>query len=277
MVALILEPLAYGFVARGLAAGVLAAIACATLSSFVVWRGLAFAGDALAHSVLPGIVVAFVFGFSLFLGALIAALVAVVGIGLILRSNRLREDTAIGVMFAGLFALGILLLSRVASMQDLSHILFGNILGVTRSDLLIMAAMVVIVIAATLLFFKEILVTSFDPAHSRAIGLAPDLMRYGLLAAIAVTTVIGAQTVGVVLVVALLVTPAATASLISRKLVTIILISIALAVLSTIAGFYGSYYLDLPSGPSIVLTLTVFFLIAWMVSLRRRPAPRSRR
>jgi len=269
MVEVILEPITYSFVARGLAAGILAAIGCATLSAFVVWRGLAFAGDALAHSVLPGIVVAFVFGFSLFLGALIAALVAVVGIGLIARGSRLREDTAIGVTFSGLFALGILLLSRVASAQDLSHVLFGNILGVSRTDLILMAAVVVVVVAGVLIFFKELLVTSFDPAHSRAIGLAPDLTRYGLLAGLAVTTVVGAQTVGVVLVLALLVTPAASASLLSRKLSRIMGLSIVVAVASTIGGFYASYYLDFPSGPSIVLALTLFFLLAWFGSRLR--------
>lgn len=264
MVEWLLTPLQYGFVLRGLAAGALAAVACAGLSAFVVWRGMAFAGDALAHSILPGIVVAYVLGFSLFLGALAAAIVAVLGVGLITRRGSLREDTAIGVMFVGLFALGILLLSRVATMQDLSHILFGNILGVSRQDLFLMLAIVVLVLLVLGLFYKELLVTSFDPTHAVAIGLSPGLMRYGLLAALAVTTVVGVQSVGVVLVLALLVTPGAAASQISRRLGAIIGISIGIALGSTFLGFYASYYLDVASGPAIVLALTAVFIIAWI-------------
>ncbi len=262
----LIEPLSYGFIARGLIAGVLASVAGATLSAFVVWRGMAFAGDAIAHSTLPGIVVAYLLGFSLFVGAVGAAIVTVVGIGLISRKGALREDTAIGVMFAGSFALGILLLSRIAGYQDLNHILFGNILGVSRSDLVMMTAVVILVLGFVFLFYKELLATSFDPAHSQAIGLSPEVMRYGLLGAIAVTTVVGAQTVGVVLIVALLVTPAAAASLVSRRLTRIVALSVAFSVISTVTGFYASYYLDFASGPSIVLALTVIFVISWVVS-----------
>lgn len=270
----LIEPLTYAFVVRGLVAGVFAAVACASLSAFVVWRGMAFAGDALAHSILPGIVVAYVLGFSLIIGALGAAAVAVVGIGFITRHGRLREDTAIGVMFAGLFAFGILLLSSVATFQDLSHVLFGNILGVSTSDLTAMGIVVVIVLVLVVLFYKELLVSSFDPVHSVAIGLNPEVIRFGLLGALAMTTVIAVQTVGVVLVLALLVTPAAAASMVSRKLRRIITLSVANALVATIAGFYASYYADLASGPAIVLALTLVFLIYWAIGAvqRRRPA-----
>lgn len=266
MVDWLIEPLGYAFVVRGVIAGVLASASCATLSAFVVWRGMAFAGSAIAHSILPGIVVAYVVGFSLFLGAMGAALVAVVGIGLISRHGRLREDTAIGVMFAGLFALGILLLSRIATYQDLSGVLFGNILGVTGSDLVGMFVVVLVVIGLVALFYKELLVTSFDASHAVAIGLSPELIRYGLLAALALTTVVAAQTVGVVLVLALLVTPAASASMLSRRLGLIVGLSIGFAVVATLAGFYASYYLDLASGPSIVIALTLVFLLSWGAS-----------
>lgn len=270
MVDWLIEPLGYSFVLRGLLAGVLASASCATLSAFVVWRGMAFAGDALAHSILPGIVIAYVLGFSLFVGALAAAIVSVLGIGLITRGGTLREDTAIGVMFAGLFALGILLLSRVATFQDLNHVLFGNILGVSRSDVTAMVVVVVVVVGTIALFYKELLVTSFDPAHSVAIGLSPELIRYGLLAALAFTTVVAVQTVGVVLVLALLVTPAAAASLLSRRLGVIMGLSVAFAVGATVVGFYTSYYLDLSSGPSIVLALTLIFVLSWAARTLRR-------
>lgn len=275
MVEWLIEPLQYSFVLRGLAGATLASISCAILSAFVVWRGMAFAGDALAHSILPGIVVAYVLGFSLFLGALAAAVVTVVGIGLITNGERLREDTAIGVMFAGLFALGILMLSNVATFQDLSHVLFGNILGVSRRDLLLMLIVVIVVVAAISLFAKELLVTSFDPAHSVAIGLSPDVIRFGLLGAVAFTTVVAVQTVGVVLVLALLVTPAAAASLVSRRLRTIVGLSLAFSLFSSVAGFYASYYLDLASGPSIVLMLTIIFAVAWGISRFQRSVRRS--
>lgn len=262
----LLEPLRYGFMLRGLAGGLLVATACAALSAFVVWRGMSFIGDALAHAVLPGIVVAYVLGISLFWGALGAAVLVVLSIGWISRRGRLKEDAAIGVVFAGFFALGILLLSRIATFSDLSHILFGNILGVTGGALIIMAAVAVVVTLAITLSYKEMVTASFDPAHATAIGLSPELVRYLILAMLALTTVVAIQTVGVVLVLALLVTPGAAASLLSRRLEKIIGISVALAAAATIAGFYASYYADVASGPAIVVTLTAFFLLAALVS-----------
>lgn len=261
----LVEPLGYAFVVRGLVAGILAALACATLSAFVVWRGMAFVGDALAHAILPGIVVAYILGISLFVGALGSAVLAVIGIGLFSRRGHLREDTAIGVIFAGFFALGIFMLSRMVSSQDLSHILFGNILGVAGGDLIAMAVVVAIVILGVAAGFKELLVTSFDPSHAVAIGLSPELLRYGLLMLLALTTVVAIQTVGVVLVLALLVTPGAAASMVSRNMVQIMVLSVVFAVSATLIGFYASYYWNVASGSAIVLALTGFFLFAWGV------------
>jgi ABC-type Mn2+/Zn2+ transport system permease subunit len=265
----LLEPLSYAFVLRGLAAGLLAAVACALLSAFVVWRGMAFVGDALAHAILPGIVVAYVVGFSLFFGALASAALAVVGIGLISAQRRLKEDTAIGIVFSGFFALGVLMMSRITTYQDLSHILFGNILGVASSDLMLMAVVVVITIGVLALSYKEILVASFDPAHSVAIGLSPTMIRYILLFLLAMTTVVAIQTVGVILVLSLLVTPAAAASMLSKRLGKIIALSVVMSVVATLAGFYFSFYTDLASGPAIVLLLTSFFAIAFTWSVIR--------
>ncbi len=264
MVEWIAEPLSYGFAVKGLLAGLLAAASCAALSAFVVWRGMAFIGDAVAHSILPGVVIAFIFGFSLFLGALAAAFVTALGIGFLTRKQTVREDTAIGVIFTGLFALGIILLSRITSYKDLSHILLGNILGVSAQDLIIMGAIAGVVALAILLFYKELLVTSFDPGHSKVIGLSPEIVRYGLLFLIALTVVAGIQTVGIVLVLALLITPAAVASLISKRLLPIIFISELVAIISSIAGFYVSYYLNLASGASIVLVLSAVFGVAYL-------------
>ncbi len=265
----LIEPFAYGFIVRGLLAGLLAGVACAVLSAFVVWRGMAFVGDALAHAILPGIVAAFMTGISLFVGALAAALLAALGIGVLTRGGQMKEDTAIGVMFTGFFALGILLLSKVTTYQDLTHILFGDILGVSRFDLLAMLAVVVVVLLVVALFYKELLVSSFDPGHAVAIGLSPELVRYGLLLVIALTVVAAIQTVGVVLVLALLVTPGAAASLLARRLPVIMALGALFAVIAAFAGLYASYYANVASGASIVLTLTAIFMIVFLLSPRR--------
>lgn len=270
----LIEPFAYSFMIRGLLGGLLTATACAALSAFVVWRGMSFMGDALAHSILPGIVAAYVLGINLFWGAMGAAVLVVGGIGAISGKGRLTEDTAIGVVFAGFFALGILLLSRVATFSDLSHILFGNILGISRSDLILMSTVTVVVLLAVILAYKEIVTASFDPAHASAIGLSPQLVRYIVLILLALTTVAAIQSVGVVMVLALLVTPGAAASLLSRKLERIIPISVLLAAAATLTGFYTSYYLNTASGPAIVLALTAEFLLCALAGkLLRKKQP----
>lgn len=266
MIEWLLEPLSYGFVLRGLAAGILAGLACAILSGFIVWRGMAFLGDAMAHAILPGIVLAFMAGISTFIGALVAAVLVAVGIGYLSQRGALKEDTAIGVIFSGMFALGILLLSLVSSYQDLSHILFGDILGVGTDELIGMGAILLIVGAAVWAFYKELLVTSFDAGHAVAIGLSPDLVRYGLLLLTALVVVAALQAVGVVLVLALLVTPAAAASLLARRLPRIIALSALFAVTAAVVGFYASYYLDVTSGAAVVLTLTLIFVLAFVSS-----------
>jgi ABC-type Mn2+/Zn2+ transport system permease subunit len=227
---------------------------------------MAFIGDAVAHSILPGIVLAFLLRLNLFVGALLAAFVTAAGIGLLTRKQHMREDTAIGVIFTGLFALGIILMSRISSYQDLTHILFGNILGVGRVDLFIMLVIAVIIGVTVLVFYKELLATSFDPMHATAIGLSPEILRYGLLFLIALTVVAGIQTVGVVLVLALLITPAAISSLLAKRLVVIIIIGEIVAVFSALTGFYASFYMDIASGASIVLVLSVLFIVAYVGS-----------
>jgi len=267
MVEIILEPLKYNFFIRGLLAGLIVSIACGVLSGFIVWRGMAFIGDALAHAILPGIVIAVILGANLLIGALISALVAVFGIGVFTRRKGFKEDTAIGVIFAGLFALGVLLISKVGTFKDLSHILFGNILGVMEFDLLIIGIVGLVVVILIYFFYKELLVTSFDTTHAIAIGLSPLFIHFLLLVLIAVTTVIATQTVGVILVLALLVTPAATASLLVRELNKIIWLSVLFSLLAIVMGFYISYHLDLSSGATIVLFLTGLFLIAYLKNL----------
>jgi len=266
----IAEPLHYAFFVRGLIAGIITALACGILSSFVVWRGMSFIGDALAHSVLPGIVISVILGFNILIGALIASFIAVIGIGALSSVKGFKDDTSIGVIFTGAFALGILLMSKVSTFQDLSHVLFGNILGISGNDLLIIGITGAVVVLTVLLFFKELLVTSFDDTHAIAIGLSPRLIQYALLFLIAGTTVISTQAVGVVMVLALFITPAATASLLAKDIKKIMILSLILSVFAVISGFYCSYYFDLASGASIVLILTLAFIVAFIVSRVRK-------
>lgn len=265
----LIDPFTFDFMQRGLAAGILVGIACAVLGAFVMLRGMAFIGDAMAHTILPGIVIAFLSGANLTLGALAAALLTALGIGWFSKEGEVREDTAIGVMFSGLFALGILLLARVQSYRDLTHILFGNILGVTVTDLWIIAGVTAVVAIAVAASYKELLVTSFDPGHAIAIGLSPDLVRYGLLMLLALTIVAAIQAVGVVMVVALLVTPAATANLLTQRLRHMMILAMLLSALAALVGLYASYYWNVASGASIVLALTAMFLLAFLFAPQR--------
>ena len=201
---------------QGIMAGCLAALACSSLSVFVVWRRMSFIGDAVAHAVLPGVVLSYVLELDFLWGALGGALLMVLAIGYISQRMDMHEDAAIGVVFAGFFSLGILAMSRVSTLVDLSHILFGNILGVSTGDLVLMGSLTLVVLIALAVCYKEIVMASFDPSHAAAIGLSPVLVRYILLILISLTTVLSIRVVGVVLVLALLVTPAAAASFLNR-------------------------------------------------------------
>ncbi len=259
------DPLRYSFMQSGLLAAALVGVACATIGVYVVLRRMAFIGDALAHTILPGVVGAYLAGWSLIGGALAAGLLTALGIGWFSRRQEVREDTAIGILFTGMFALGILLMSTVRSFRDFTHILFGNILGVTATDLGLIAGVTALVLCMLWLFNKELELTSFDPTHSEVIGLRADVIRYGLLILLAFTVVTGIQVVGVVLTSALLITPAAAASLLTQRLSRMVLLAAGIAVLSGVVGLYASYYFNVSSGASIVLTCTALFGIAWVV------------
>lgn len=198
-------------------------------------------------------------------GAIIAGLITALGIGYLSQRTRLREDTAIGVLFTGMFALGILLMSTTRSFRDFSHMLFGNIIGVTSGDLILMSAIAIIVLGLLWLFHKELELTSVDPTYAEVIGLKADRVRYGLLVLLSLTIVVAIQAVGVVLTSALLITPAATASMLTKRLDHMIMHAIGVAVGASIIGLYASFYLNVSSGAAIVLTCTVSFAITWLV------------
>ncbi|MBI1278141.1 MAG: iron chelate uptake ABC transporter family permease subunit [Anaerolineaceae bacterium] len=270
----LLEPLRYSFMLTALLAAILVGITCATIGVYVVLRRMAFIGDALAHTALPGLVVAYLNGWSLFGGAVVAGLLTALGIGWLSRREEVREDTAIGILFTGMFALGILLISTTRSFRDLTHILFGNILGVTPADLLLIGGVTFITLLALIAFHKELELTSFDPTHAEVIGLRADRLRYLLLILLSLTVVTSIQVVGVVLTSAMLVTPAAAAALVTNRLPRMMFIASIIAIASGVAGLYISFYQNVSSGAAIVLMCTLFFGLAWIVRLIKTRKPK---
>ncbi len=265
----IIQPLGYAFMVRGLIAALLTGIVCATVGSYVVLRGMAFFGDALAHAMLPGIAIGYLVSGGarepVFWWALLTAVLSSVGIGWISRSAQVREDTAIGIVFAGMFALGIALISTVRNYTtDLTHFLFGNVLGVGPRDLLLIGAFGGVILLLIFLFYKEFLVLSFDPLLAATLRLPARSLEYLLLILIALTIVVSLQTVGVALMVAMLVTPAATAYLVTKRLPIMMALAAGIASISGIIGLYLSFYLSISSGAAIVLTATAFFLLVWL-------------
>ncbi len=259
----------FEFLQRSLIAVILIGGVSGVIGAYVVTRGMAFLGDALAHTILPGVAVAFITtngsAQSLQIGAMIAGVLSALGIGLLTRGGRLREDTAIGVIFAGALALGIGIISKAQNYAtDLTHILIGNILAVTNDDLKLMAAVAVIVLVVIALLYKEFLLISFDPVLTRTLRLPGEALRLTLLVLLALTVVIGLQAVGVAMVAAMLVTPAATARMFVKRLHHMMAVGAVIGAISGVAGMYFSYTLQVAPSAAIVLTLTALFLLAFM-------------
>jgi manganese/iron transport system permease protein len=266
---LLLDPLSYGFMQRGLAATIIIGIVCAVMGAFVVLKGLAFIGDAVSHAALPGLVIAYLLGFPLYIGGAVAAVSTALAIGLVSRRGNLRFDTAVGVLFAGMFAFGVLLFSTIRGyVTDLFSYLLGNVLSITTADLIQVAVLGAFVLLAVLVLRKELLYATFDPAGAAASGLPVTALEYLLLALLGVTIVVSIQAVGIILVVAMLVTPAATAQLLVIRFDRLVIIAVAVAVLSTVLGLYLSFYLRVASGASIVLVETLAFVVALVLSPR---------
>jgi len=270
MLEVLLAPLQYPFMQRGLLAAVMVGILCSVVGTYVVVRGMAFIGDALAHAVLPGIAVAYLLNQNLLAGALVAGMLTVLTIGALSRRAQIKEDTAIGILFAGALALGVLLMSTIRSYTvDLTHILFGNVLGVSTGDLWLTGVLGVGVLLVILLLYKEFLLISFDPSMAAALRLPTDLLQYLLLILLALTIVVSLHTVGVALVVAMLVTPGATAYLLTRRLAWMMGLASLIGAASGVAGLYASYYANVASGAAIVLFCTGCFLVVLLFSPRR--------
>ncbi|MGB7537758.1 MAG: metal ABC transporter permease [Anaerolineales bacterium] len=263
-------PLQYEFMLRAFLAVSVVSVLCSIVGCFVILRSMAFLGDALAHSILPGIAVAYLLGGSLMLGALVAAVIVAGGIAFFTRKGTLQEDTAIGILFSSALALGIALISTIRSYAtDLSHILFGNLLGVRPADLLWIGLIGVGIVALLFVAYRPLLVITFDPILAATLRLPIDLLRTVFLIIISLTIVVSLQVIGVALVTAMLVTPAATAYLLTRRFPEMIAISALCGFLSGVIGLYASFYLNIASGAAVVLSATALFLLAFFLSPRK--------
>jgi ABC-type Mn2+/Zn2+ transport system permease subunit len=259
------DPWTLEFMRRGLIAAVVVSAVAAVIGCFVILKGMAFIGDALPHASFGGIAAAFVLGTNLYLGGAIAAVLTALLIGFVSRRGLVKYDTAIGILFVGAFAAGILIISRQTNYApDLFSFVFGNVLGVSWSDVWTTTVVAAAILILVVLFYKELLFVSYDPSMAAASGLPVAAVQYGLLALVGITTVIGLQTVGIVLVVALLVTPPATAQLLTRRLPAMMAVAAVVGALASVGGLYVAWYADVSASAAIVLTATGFFFLAFL-------------
>ena len=275
MIDYIVEPFQYGFMVRALIVSVLVGVMCPVLGAYVITRGRAFMGDALAHSVLPAMVVAFLLGISPFFAAVPAGIVIALLMGSVARRTGISEDTSIGIIFAGMFALGLIMLSTSNNITvNIEDLLLGQVLGVSQMDVFVSLGLTALVIAGLYAFHRQLVYTTFDPVGAKVVGIRTGLIEYVLLALLALVIVIGIQAAGIVLVMAMLITPAAAAYLLAKRFTGVMIIGALIGALSAVAGLYLSFHADLPSGPSMALVATGIFAVA-AVMKRGWPIRRS--
>ena len=276
------EPFQYAFMQRALLTALVVGGMCGLLSSYVILKRWSLLGDAISHAVLPGVAIAYLLNLPFFLGALVTGALTSLGIGVIERNTRIKSDAAMGLMFTAAFALGIVIISQIATSTHLMHILFGNVLGVRYPALMLTLVVGVIAVSAVLLFYKELMLYVFDPVQARSLGLNTAVLHYGLILLLTVTIVASLETVGIILVVAMLITPGATAYLLVNSLPWMMALATGIGMLSAVIGLSLSVRLDVASGGAIVLVVTSFFLVAFLFApqhgvvlrwLRRRAMP----
>jgi manganese/iron transport system permease protein len=268
MLKILIEPLQYEFMQRSLIIAIIVGIICAVVGSYLMVQRLALLGDAISHSVLPGLAIAFILDINIFIGAFVAGLISTVCINIIRNNSKIKEDAAMGIVFSAFFALGITLITVVQKENkiDLNHFLFGNILGVSFSDVRDTIIIAIFVLLIVFLFYKELLFYTFDKLGAKSVGLPVNLLDTGLMILIGLTIVASLKAVGVILVLSLLITPACTAYLLVNRLHEVMILGVFFGVISSISGMYLSYYFNLPSGPAIVLVATLFFIITFLFS-----------
>ncbi|MDH6059480.1 metal ABC transporter permease [Chrysosporum bergii ANA360D] len=270
MIETLIEPLQYSFMQRSLIIAIIVGLLCAVVGSYLMVQRLALLGDAISHSVLPGLAIAFILGGNIYFGAFIAGVVSTMAIAGIKTRSPIKEDAAMGIVLSAFFALGITLITIIQKSQkiDLNHFLFGNILGVTSQEVRDTAIIAAIVLIVIFLLYKELLFYTFDPIGAQAAGLPVNRLNFGLMLLIALTIVASMKTVGVILVLSLLITPGATAYLLVKRLYQVMILGAVIGVISSISGMYLSYFYNLPSGPAIVLVASGLFVLAFLFSPR---------
>jgi ABC-type Mn2+/Zn2+ transport system permease subunit len=270
MIQWLIQPFQFAFMQRGMIASIVVGMLCAIIGCYVILRSMAFLGDALAHAILPGVAVAYLIGINLLWGALVAAILVAVLINSFTKTEKVKEDTAIGILFAAALALGIALISTIRTYAvDLSHILFGNVLSVSWQDLILILGLSFAILIILILSYRPLKVITFDPILAKTLNLPVEGFRLLLLILLAVTIVVSLQTVGIGLVAAMLVTPPAAGALLTRRLSTMISVSAAIGAFSSLVGLYISFYLNVASGAAIVLVATLIFLLAFFFAPRR--------
>ena len=268
----------YQYLQNALMAGILVGITCGLIGCFIILRGLALMGDAISHAVLPGVAIAYMLGFSFFIGAAATGVLTALGIGYIAQNSRIKHDSAIGIMFTAAFALGVVLISlKRGTGVDLWHILFGNVLAVSRADLWMILVISLVVIATVTLFYKQLLLSTFDPIMAQSIGLPTKLIHYLLMLLLSLVTVASLKTVGIVLVVAMLITPGATAYLLTDRLSVMLVLAVIFGVFSSVTGVYFSYVYDVATGAVIVLVASILFALSFFFSPKQGFLPRVQR
>lgn len=263
------EVIQYGFFQKALLTGVAVGIVCGVIGCFIVLRGLALMGDAISHAILPGVAISYMLGINFFIGAAIVGLLAALGIGFINRNSIVKNDAAIGIVFSLFFAVGVLMIAKAKTAIDLTQILFGNVLTVSDTDRTMTLIIGGLVLLLVFVFYKELVLTSFDPVMAEASGMKVGLIHYLLMLMLTLVTVVSLQTVGVILVVSLLITPASTAYLLTARMSTMIFLSAAIGAISAIVGLFFSFSFNLSSGPSIVVVATAIFILAFIFAPRR--------
>lgn len=261
-----IEPFQYPFMQRAIIAAVIIGIACAILSCYMVLKGWSLMGDAISHAVLPGVVIAYVTAIPLTVGAFLSGLFCSFATGYLKDHSRIKEDTVMGIVFSGMFAVGLVIFASVDTDQHLMHILFGNILGITPDVLTQISLICLVTITIMIAKQKDFMLYCFDPNQARIVGLPVTLLHYGLLSILALTIVASMQAVGIILVVAMLISPGITAYLLTSSFPRMIFLAILFSVASSVIGTFVSFHIDGATGPSIVLTQAVFFIIALLYS-----------
>ncbi|MDB6179837.1 metal ABC transporter permease [Paracoccus fistulariae] len=269
MIETLLMPFQFPFMQNAFLISVLVAVPTALLSCFLVLKGWALMGDAVSHAVLPGVVLAYILNFPLVFGAFLAGMFTAVATGFLSENSRLKQDTVMGVVFSGMFGLGIVIYTAITTDVDLDHILFGNMLGVGTEDLLTAGSISVVVSALLLISWKDLMLFAFDPIQARASGLRIGLLHYGMLTVLSLTIVATLSATGLILAVGLLIAPGAIAFLVVRSFGWMLAVSVAVCLLSMLGGTYLSFFLDSAPASTIILVLTVIFIVVFVLRLAR--------